>query len=336
MVFGVGAAIVYWYGGVSDLECQWKWHRYYIAAGIADALNGLFVVYTLFLGYVSGPLGMILSHLNIPFILFFSRVVGVGDRHFSRGHIVALFFFPSAILLGLLPLYIRLGTEGEVQVHSPEWWVWPFFIIAGWIPCALMQVIHNKCQDDFKRALDRDRLQHPSTTTTTIDTTTTVQSLEHNSSKRISVLWFQAWESIYQWLFFVIFFWIDLVPGFGFHTSWSKFWDVFTLNMRCVMSPTLVPSEYSDRCAYSSPLVPAFYVSALLSYMAYVERTKYTSTTTLSTLTCAPTIMLIVVWSVAPLVNLWSDKEDIDTMDLLSIVSAVVPVSACLRALMSP
>ena len=353
VVFGVGAAIVYWYGGVSKLERQWRWHRYYIAAGITDALNGLLIVYASFLGRVSGPLGAILINLNIPFTLLFSRLVGVGDRRFTCRQIIALLSILAAVVLGLLPLLIRLG-KGQVHVHPQAWW-WPLVYIAGCVPAALMQVVQDKCQDDFKEAVTQERLQQqqqqqqhssppiapPGGVVSSSDHHPLVQPLveesdivqedgqsSQSSIKRISVLWFQAWESIYQWLFFVIFCWVDLLPEFGFRTTWSGFWDAFTLNWRCLLSPSSVPSDYSNRCEYSAPLASVFIISYLLSYISSMELTNYASANTVATLSCVPPILSVLFWSVFPSINRWGGGDDMEALDIQCTVAALVPLVA--------
>jgi drug/metabolite transporter (DMT)-like permease len=329
IAFGTGALVLYCRGDIPKLEQQRQWHKYYIAAGLCDALNGLFVVFSSFLGRVSGPLGAILSNLLIPFTFAFSRWFGVGDKEYHPRQKLALVSIFIAVLLGLTPLIKRL-TSGEARVHPQAWW-WPLINIAGWIPAALMQVAQDKCQDMYKNAANEVLVlnNHAAAVAVVGDDAMERgqgQGGNKNQSKRISVMWFQFWESMYQYIFFILFFWVNLIPEFGFDSNIPDFFDSFGRNWQCLLAPGSVAPEYSTRCASCAPLAMVFVACYILSYISSTELTNYASANTASTMSCIAPIVSVFFWTTFPSVNEWAGGDPIETIDIACSVTALLPL----------
>ena len=62
------------------------------------------------------------------------------------------------------------------------------------------------------------------------------------SRARVNIIFFLFWVSVYQFVVAMCFFWVDLLPQFGYANNIHQFWDKYVAN---VVSKSTDPSETS-------------------------------------------------------------------------------------------
>jgi hypothetical protein len=143
LLFGAGTLVLYCRNQLSKEELFLKWQPYFIVVGVCDALNGILVVFSAFLGRVSGPLGAIITQSMVPFTLILSKPI-LGAHYKSRNMKLAVLGAAAVIfaaILSLVPLFYRLHT-GEAQAKPQAWW-WPLVSITGVLPGAVMNIVQG-------------------------------------------------------------------------------------------------------------------------------------------------------------------------------------------------
>jgi drug/metabolite transporter (DMT)-like permease len=222
-----------WYHGSLDLKTAfareiksgYNIHWKLLLIGVADALNGLLVVYASVMDRTPGPLQAILGQAIVPITLFFSYFIL--KKRYTKGQYVGCALTMAGIIISLIPTFIKFET-GKFAVY------WPLIFLLGNIPGVLMNIYE---EDVFQV-----------------------------TSKGFDVCYLLAWESLYQFITVLLFFWVDIVPGFGTSNNighWSKtIDDGFT----CFFAPDLMP-VLSPRCNYAALFGIIFTAAYCFSYI---------------------------------------------------------------------
>jgi len=252
-----------------------KWHRYMFLVGMFDAMNGIMVVYSSFLSRVPGPLQSILSQSMVPFTLGLSWIIL--RKKYTLRQFLGAFGVLLGILVSLVPTFEQIHSD-KSSLHTDQIW-WPFIFLIGFIPASLMNIVQEFMQDKFRG--------------------------EAKGNKRFSILYFQAVESFYQWLWMTMFFWTDLIPGFGVSGSVSAFWNNFSFEFKCFFGTSTAIEEVA-RCQYCGALGLLFIASYISSYIFATAMTMYASANLQSLLGSLSPVLSIIFWFAFPAVNSWA------------------------------
>jgi len=181
------------------------------------------------------------------------------------------------IILSLASVFQSLG-HGEAGETKPQWAI---ILIIAMIPAALMNILQEKMQDQFRQQSKGDQ-------------------------KRFSIIYFQSVESFYQFSCMTLLFWADIVPGFGTSTNIDAFWSNFSFDWRCFFGASSAIAA-SPHCQYCGALGILFITSYLTSYVASTGMTLYSSANTLSLVSTLPPVIGVAFWFAFPSVNQWAN-----------------------------
>ena len=140
----------------------------------------------------------------------------------------------GGLFLSLVPSIFHIDTNSK-PTHSQgasgiAGVLWPICFMLGFVPSAIMNVLEEKVLKDreadvleeaAKRSSKRgDRegdmvvslLSNPVAEAPTRDYS---HSVAGAGSKRLDIMYFLAWTSLFQWVTLAAFFFTDLIPGFG-------------------------------------------------------------------------------------------------------------------------
>lgn len=289
-MFGLWSLLLMRSGNITREMVQLRWHPLMMCVGLADAFNGIFIVYSSILSRVSGPLQAVLALTMLPFTLFFSRVVL--QRANTRSQLVAGFLVFCGSILCLVPTFHRVAT-GTLDFSSSSWW-WPIIALMGQAPGALMNVLQQRFQEDFNRR----------------------STSETAHEREFSVIYFQFVESFYQLVSMSALFFFDILPRFGSSANISQFLDNFKFGWMCLAnSKADTVTALSDRCNYNGGLAALFIGFYIMTYVFSTLATRHASANLLSTITTVSPIIALTFWLIFPDVNAWAGGSDYTALD---------------------
>jgi uncharacterized membrane protein len=302
-----------WNGSITREMMHLKWHPYMAMIGICDALNGFGAVYNSSTTRVSGPLQSILLQSTLIFTVILSKMFLKHKLKFEQW--VSVLITLIGVSLGLMPIWIKVASH-EGNVNSAGWYYSMFFLLAC-IPGAGMNVAVE--------VLQRHWIADTTTIKNKIDTNTNTNnniigdggdgsgsSHGHGhdadgDKPKFSIVYLQAVESLYQFAFFVLFFWLDLVPIFGSSSSLTEWRSNFIGGFTCFFnsSPSVLGAETS-RCYLNAAFGIPFMLSYALNYLASGFVTQYGSANWLALTAVLPTIFVNFIWLLFPKWTNWT------------------------------
>jgi len=167
-------------------------HWKFILIGVCNAFNGILIVFSSDVTRTPAPLQAILLQVTIPFTLFFSKIIL--RKQYRLLQMVGAFLVICGIIVSLVPLF-RAMSEGDAKIELGSQAYWPFIFLMGVIPGVLMNIAEEWVFYDM------------------VD---------------FNINYLLALQSLYQLVAVALFFWLDIVPGFG--TS-QKIYINFGLNL---------------------------------------------------------------------------------------------------------
>ena len=287
VIFGVWSAClaIAQSGNIHPSMLRLKWHPLMLAVGLADALNGVFIVYSSNVERVPGPTQAVLGLTALPFTLVFSKILL--RRVYNARQLLGAGFVFAGLVLIVAP-QLHLAATGDASFSSAVAWWWPLIYLLGQVPGALMNVLQEKLQFDFRLAAKAAQLAP--------------------SDREFSAIYFQFVESFYQWVFLCAFFFFDLIPNFGISHNLDDFAASFRSGWKCFMnSGDETMTEYSDRCAYAGGLGTLFIAAYVVTYVFSTLATRHASANLLATATSTlPAVIALLFWLLAPAANTWA------------------------------
>jgi len=136
-----------------------------------------------------------------------------------------------------------------------------------------------------------------------------------------SVAYLLAWESLYQFLFVTLCFWVDILPGFGFAENVGQFWDFFSGGWECSFG------YGGDKCQYAFIMGFLFCVSYIVAYFYAALMMKHASANMYSLTIALANPIVVFFWFIFPAVSSWADASELTTADIAFASSALVPLS---------
>ncbi|XP_046849374.1 uncharacterized protein LOC124442903 [Xenia sp. Carnegie-2017] len=98
---------------------------------------------------------------------------------------------------------------------------------------------------------------------------------EQSSKDQVGILCYMFWLNVYQMLLVFCFFWVDIVPGFGYTHNIEQFLENFTFGFRCFFG--------GAGCDETSGLRGTMYIlMSLLTFVAGAGLIKYSEGATLA------------------------------------------------------
>eukprot|EP00026_Physarum_polycephalum_P007654 Phypoly_transcript_07719.p1 GENE.Phypoly_transcript_07719~~Phypoly_transcript_07719.p1 ORF type:complete len:420 (+),score=17.82 Phypoly_transcript_07719:16-1275(+) len=296
LVFGLGAIFLVQTGKVAPEMRQWRWHKYIIIISVLSALNGTLAVYSNFLSRVSGPLNAILGNVELVCTIIFSKFML--SKVFNKTQIFGGIMVAAGIIISLIPSFAQIGAK------NATWW-WPLISLLSYVPFALMNVVQEKMQDCYR--LETESRQ-----------------------KRYSIIYLQAFVSLYELICYTLIFWVDLIPGFGLSENMNDFFTTFQFDWKCLWGLSSA-EQVAPRCAFAGGLGAVFMVGFMLSYAANAGLTMYASANLLGLVNAVPPIISAMFWFVFPSVNAWAGGSPLTCKDLMyALIALPIIVSGIL------
>lgn len=358
LFFWIGSIPFLWNGSITPAMRSWKWHPMLALVGVCDALNGILVVFNSFAGRLSPILGSILGQTQILFTLVLSRLLVKKDytsRQFIGVAIVVFGVFFAMIPLfeavhsgtktiGAHPwygaLYYTLGQlpgaamnvlieDVEARFKEEQDRLSRTAISDGTGPAAVSSVLADSVtpfSPSSSAAPQGNQLPPVSTSmddrkvpllTASVAGIPVKLGLTH---KRMSVMYLQGVESMYQFLFFVLFFWVDLVPTLGTSSNVDQWASKFRGGFHCFFNS----DEAGDRCRFNSGLGILFMGGYAMSYLFTGLVTHYASANLVALANALPTLLINLFFFAWPAANEWSGGDPISNETMLYNIGGIL------------
>jgi len=176
----------------------------------------------------------------------------------------------------MAPMFERVHN-GTYTTSNGTWW-WPVIFLVGQAPAAMMNVIQEKFQENFKTKAS-------------------------GTNKRFSILYFQFVESFYQMVFMTNFWWFDILPNYGTSVDAVNFGENYRFGWQCFFGTDGAIAK-SDRChGYCAGIGMLFISFYMLSYIFGTGLTLFRSANLLSMAQSVSPVMSMVFWYAFPAVN---------------------------------
>jgi hypothetical protein len=131
--------------------------------------------------------------------------------------------------------------------------------------------------------------------------------------KRMSVMYLQGVESMYQFLFFVLFFWVDIVPTLGTSNNLDQWASKFRGGFHCFFNA----GDVGDRCRFNAGLGILFMGGYASSYVFTGLVTHYASANLVALANALPTLLINLFFFAWPAANAWSHGDPISDKTIM-------------------
>ncbi|CAF1124031.1 unnamed protein product [Didymodactylos carnosus] len=289
------AGVLYYKQQITRDMLQLKWIKYMFLAGLCDALNGFLIVFSSHASRVPPSLTAILVQSMIPFTFILSKLL-LKNKVYRWYHILSACIVFNGILFSLIPTFKRIH-DGTSTTELKHGWYWPFIFVLGTIPAALMNIVQEQLQVKYTEEM-KQQINHRSPVIT-----------------RFSVIYFQAVESLFQFLIIALGFGLDLIPNFGTSNSLHGFWLSFSNGFKCFFNRA-GSGDTASRCSLSSGTGLLFIFSYIGTYITATFLTDHISANWLSILTSLTPICATSFWFIFPKLNEWAQAGKFDKWDI--------------------
>lgn len=209
----------------------------YMIQGLANALNGVLVVYSSPINRTPPILFTVLINLGLVFGMFLTKYMIPSKRNIN--------YLNISVGLSLLCLAASIGITiaGDIVAHQGEdtsfGWksvFWMVMLTGG----AFFGALYNVLQELYL-----------------LKTSGLIEPHEQNTNLLKTLFW----TSLFQLMFMVCFFWVDLIPGFGYSSSVGGFFENLKGEVTCFF--------FGNGCGASNFLFGiAFTVGYIMSYFS--------------------------------------------------------------------
>eukprot|EP01084_Bolivina_argentea_P040954 75570_1 len=208
IIFAVLTLLDVYNGKTSFAECKQFTTKSFIirycAVGIADALNGIFLVFAANPNRTPAGIQSILTILTIFWTILFRFVILRKLPNTKQAIYACVTFF--GLFMASIPTVFGMVDSGPFKSNANGiWkWLWPVIFGASFAPAAVMNVVGENILQQKKET-------------------------GHNDAN-VNIWYFLTWESVVQELTFIILFWMDCLPNFGTQNNTS---DIFSALKQC-------------------------------------------------------------------------------------------------------
>ncbi|XP_020900571.1 uncharacterized protein LOC110239198 [Exaiptasia diaphana] len=210
VIFGLMYAIlVYFYPHFFGPAERRFPHKLLFAIGLCDALNGALVVFASPPSRTAPYLQAILGNFSIPLTILARFIIlkkKPTQRKFVCGMMILMSLFicmlPSIFPKQLDPYKKHEEGQGASGIAGV---LWPLCFMFGFAPGTLMYVIEEKV----------------------------LKMQDSQSLQRINIVYFLFWQSVYQLFSVLLMFWVDVIPGYGFTSSFEQFGKNWWFGLQC-------------------------------------------------------------------------------------------------------
>lgn len=279
---------LFYKGKITKEMLQLRWQPYLALIGVFDALNGFCIVYNSSTSRISGPLQSILTQTIIIFTVIFTKLIL--SKNPSAKQLSGIVIVLIGIFIALIPTWTSV-YDGDEHVTASKWY-YPVFFIFGCIPGALMNIVMEKLQKKFRIETDQD----------------------------FSALYLQAIESVYQFIFFIAFFWLDIIPIFGTSHNITEWSNSLSSGFTCFFNI----AGNTERCQYNAIFGCMFMISYTATYIFSTFTTQYGSANLLAIIMTLPTVLSNIIWFVIPNINSWAGGGKLGLYDFIWNMVAIV------------
>ncbi|XP_071944136.1 crt homolog 3-like [Antedon mediterranea] len=193
-----------WCQGCSSMRSSVP-QRTMILCGALNSVNGLLVVYASDPTRTAPELQAVLSTSIIPFTvvcryLILRKGVGKGRLVCTVVVLIGLFISLEPVIFDVDQSTSSSSDSLSESSSSGTRVMWPFLFALGFLPLGIFNVV-------IEKELKKD------------DTESFI---------------FLAWIQLYNFIFILLLFWTDFIPGFGAASNPSEFWDHFVYGTKCM------------------------------------------------------------------------------------------------------
>lgn len=258
--------------GTLTMDMMKQYVKPIILMGICDGVNRMLTIYTSSLGRTDGNLQAILLQSMIPYTVLFTRMMT--NDNISRNEYKSIGVVIAGIVIGMIPNIIHLA-EGDTTENV----LFPLFFLLAVAPASLIGVLQLQVFME--------------TPTYCLD-------------------WMLFFESAVQLVMCVLFFWADIIPGFGTSANIVDFFASFGYGIECAFGGTS-----NDKCAYATLFAILYSLCFCLTYWCYSYIICNGSAIFASLVVTIIAPMIVVAWSMFPSLTEWAGGEDYDTLDIV-------------------
>lgn len=169
-----------------------KYMKNYIIQGITNCMNGIFVVYSAPIKRTPPILFLVIGSSNIFFSILFTKLIVKNkkyQKYMAWKPIISMCLTISAIIVMFVGKFVTEINQSHFKWESIFW------IVTTTIGTAFGS-LYNVLQEQYL--------------------TISKKELDTELEKKVNMFVILFWTSLYQFLFMVIFFWVDIMPIFGF------------------------------------------------------------------------------------------------------------------------
>lgn len=188
---------------------QWQ----FMLIGLCDALNGILIVFAAPPNRTAPFLQAILGNIVIPLTIILRLLILRKKPTILK--ILAAGFVIVGLVLSLIP--VITGMDKDSKSENQDWLdqptanriLWPLCFMIGFVPATLMNVIEEMSLKD---------------------------------SRKVNMFYLLFWTSLYQLITVMCFFWVDILPQFGFADGIKGFGQNYWFALQCFFG--------ADTCNY--------------------------------------------------------------------------------------
>lgn len=258
----------WWYG--------WREFGFCAVIGIFNALSQLLFFYSSDSTRTAAIIQPILSSATIFYSIPMTKVIlKDSKKYFTPLPMIALGIVLLGLAIGLVPGFVAIA-RGKASFGGTLYW--PIIYLLSYAPVSAYNVLQQYLLLDFAD-----------------------KHSEHSNQPRDYIsetLYVVFWTTL--WLLFggALFFWMDLIPGFGLNPTISSFWSSFVLGMQCGFGTVSVQGVCQGTQLYTY----LYAIGYVLSYWASARLNEQSANYTMLSQVCVSPLAVL-FWLIFPKLN---------------------------------
>lgn len=296
-----------------------KWWFYPILMGLCNTIFGILFVYSAFLSRVSGPLQAILIQLIFFPTLILSKIFL--KKTYNKLQYMGIIFVFIGILISLIPNFFNLN---EAYVQS---WFWLSIRMLASIPNSLGGIFQEKFQIKYIKQMEKNNNNLNDDNFINMELKINDQSKENISKSEIKNIIYspyllQAFQFFWHWISLTIFFWIDILPGFGSTKNIKSFWEIFSFNFKCFFGTSYAIDIY-DKCSLSGLFGFCFIILFIIFTIINTYLTQYSTANFVSLISEIAPLLAVIFWFTFKSINIWAGGSHFTYLDIIFSIIAL-------------
>jgi len=169
--------------------------------------------------------------------------------------------------------------------------IWPIIYIIGLVPGVAASIIEESIFQDFPE---------------------------------MDYIYLLSWDCFIQFISSIVFFWSDIIPGYGSSESFSEFFTKFGNSLICFLSPW---NSDSDKCNFCSFIAIINALSYVVFFLSSSMMFRYASATSNAIISAFAPIISICFFIIFKSLNTWAGGQDYSTIDIIFYFISVIIIS---------